>query len=524
MTETTARLFRAAVLESAGIDLETGIVPLAFASESPVLREDAKYGKYLEVLSHGPGDANLGQLNRAGILLADHNEKIGEIGEVVQGSARVDSDRRTRAKVKIHPQATYWRARIARGDFPSVSVGYSQLSLLSKSEAGPDGIPTLRFAWQPHEVSFLHDENLPADNTTGVNRMKNNPLQRAIELLNGDIQHDETDFSDVSLLDAVQNFSDPRGRTREALEHRAHTTDGRVTRSLPFSLFGLPKKSRDMTAGEFPSGGAFVPDAMQDGVPLLFNTSVCRRLGAVFITGLSSNFVKPRVTTSPTAQPLGEVAPVNPSNLLSDSDDIKPCRLSTQVSISKQWLRQTEPGAEAYVRKLVSDAINTQLDYQLLFGQGGQDQPLGIMNTPGVQSTVYGGPATFGALLSQEQALSQSNIPEDSYAWALSPQTRARWKSLPKIPATNYPRFLLEDARAADWPVLSSNQLSGNHQSIMGAWQTLVILIWNSGLDMMLDRVTRAASGECVLTTHLWYNLLLLYPAGFIVSADSANQ
>jgi hypothetical protein len=279
-----------------------------------------------------------------------------------------------------------------------------------------------------------------------------------------------------------------------------------------------------MQATVFPSGGALVADQMEDGTPLLFNNSVCRRLGATFVTGLTSNFVKPKITTAPTVSALPEIGQVAVSQILADADDVKPCRLSVTVTLSRQWLLQTNPGGEALVRKTIADAVNTQLDYMAIFGIGIQDQPLGLTQRTGVQSTVYGGPATWTGLLAQEQALATANIPENSYGWAISPQTRARWKALPKIVATNNPRFLLEDGRAADWPALASNQMAGTHQSVFGAWRTFLVLIWGDVLDMLMDRYTGADKGECYLTAHLWFNVLPLYPQAFVVSADAANQ
>jgi hypothetical protein len=294
---------------------------------------------------------------------------------------------------------------------------------------------------------------------------------------------------------------------------------------VPFeALAPRDRMTRDSQATVFPAGGALVADDMQEGTPLLWNTSVCRRLGATFVTGLTGNFQKPKITTAPTVSALSEIAQVGVSQIFADADVVKPCRVSVKVTLSRQWLLQTNPGGEELIRKTIADAINTQLDYLAIFGAGPQDEPLGLVNHVGVQSCIYGGPATFTGLLAQEQSLSAANIPEASYAWALSPQTRARWKALPKIAATNFPRFLLEDGRAADWPALASNQMAGTHQSVFGAWRTFLVLIWGDVLDMLMDRFTGADKGECYLTAHLYFNVLPLYPQAFVVSADAANQ
>lgn len=156
-------IFRSAVLETP--DATTGVMRLSFASELPVLRRDSN-GKFWEVLSHSPGDANLGLLNRAGMVLQDHDEKI-EIGDVVKGSAKVDADKKTRADIKIFDEP--WNNR-AKTDFKTIpiSVGYNRLTELRSLPADSQGIPTRVYSWRPYEISLLTVE--AADSTVGIGR------------------------------------------------------------------------------------------------------------------------------------------------------------------------------------------------------------------------------------------------------------------------------------------------------------------------------------------------------------------
>jgi HK97 family phage major capsid protein len=161
--------FRTAILEPDTDLAKTGVVRLSFASEAPVLRNDKKRGKYWEVLSHAPGDCNLGMMNRSGVLLQDHDDEL-EIGEVVRDSAKVEADKKTRATVKI--EDAEWKTRVSNGDMPGVSVGYVQLSVLREEPEKVDGHPVMVFSWQPYEVSLLTGE--PADRSVGINRGKKN--------------------------------------------------------------------------------------------------------------------------------------------------------------------------------------------------------------------------------------------------------------------------------------------------------------------------------------------------------------
>ena len=82
----------------------------------------------------------------------------------------------------------------------------------------------------------------------------------------------------------------------------------------------------------------------------------------------------------------------------------------------------------------------------------------------------------------------------------------------------------MENDRVMDHPVCASPQMSVAHQTIFGAWRTLLILIWGDGLWFVKDPYSLATRGETKLTACLLFNVLPLYPQAFVVSADAANQ
>lgn len=157
----TELFYRDAEIES---DSDSGIVKLSFASELPVLR-NGKDGQYWEILSHEPGDANFGFINRKGIVLQDHNEKM-EIGDVVKSSVKIDADKKTRGEISLFDEKWQTRAKTDWRTIP-ISVGYTLLSF-REEPAGADKIPVRRFSWSPYEVSLLTVR--AADSTVGINR------------------------------------------------------------------------------------------------------------------------------------------------------------------------------------------------------------------------------------------------------------------------------------------------------------------------------------------------------------------
>ncbi len=517
-------LYRAAVAEATAINVAAGTARLSFSSEHPVLRRnDPKYGTHIEILSHAPGDVNNAIVMRGAPVCFDHRDVL-VIGAVQPGTFEIGSDRKARATIQLDEEWRPYLRKVRDGEAPnSVSVGYSTIAVL-KREQGADKIPILTFSWLPEEISLLTKGNPPADPKVGIGRsaiMKNSIDELLTLALSGARRDPDDDYSDVSLVETINQLDrQPSGRVREMFDANARIGGNAVSHGVPFSLFG--RKQRDLEASIFPSGGAFVPTVTQPGIPLLFNRSVTRGLGARFITGLSGNPVFPRATTAALVSALGEIDPMLSSDIVTAASALKPCRASAVMVFGKQLLDMSGPGIETYFRDNIGDAIATKVDYLCLFGQGGNNEPLGLTNTVGVQSTTYGGSASFNALVAQKQALATANIPEASFGFALSPSARGRWEEIPKI--AGYPVYLCENDRALNCPVLASNQIPAAGPSIMGAWRTLLVLIWGNAVDLTIDRITLASSGEVRLSAHIWFNVIPLYPQAFVVSADPANQ
>jgi len=97
----TELLYRAITIDKPGVKSESREVELSFASEQPVERQDWDTGKsYLEVLDHSSSSVDFSRLNNGGALLRDHDRTIQPC-VIVKGTARVDSDKKSRARVKF---------------------------------------------------------------------------------------------------------------------------------------------------------------------------------------------------------------------------------------------------------------------------------------------------------------------------------------------------------------------------------------------------------------------------------------
>jgi hypothetical protein len=158
-------------------DASKGIFPVAFGSEYPVERRDERYGGwYLEILSHGRGDANLSFLNSGGPVLRDHKSEI-QIGDVVRDSARICADLKSRADIKIYDPEI--KRRLISGDKLGISVGYARTGIIKREAPDGAGLEKIWFAWKALEISVLVD-NPPADPDVGFSRsLSQDSIRRA---------------------------------------------------------------------------------------------------------------------------------------------------------------------------------------------------------------------------------------------------------------------------------------------------------------------------------------------------------
>jgi HK97 family phage major capsid protein len=152
------------------VDREKRIVELSFSSEHPYARE---YG--LEILDHSPGAFDMTFLNSgsAPFMVAPKGNGLHDgavqIGSVMKASARVDSDRKGRAKVKISrsPMGDAFLNDVEDDVAVNISFGYrASQPAVTKDKA--TGVATVRWMkTNPREITRVP---LAADNTVGIGR------------------------------------------------------------------------------------------------------------------------------------------------------------------------------------------------------------------------------------------------------------------------------------------------------------------------------------------------------------------
>jgi len=293
------------------------------------------------------------------------------------------------------------------------------------------------------------------------------------------------------------------------------------------------RMQRDMQATVFNAGGAFVPTQLLPGViELLRNAMVLDRVGMRVMAGLQGNILIPRQEAASTAYAVAEIAALTASQQILGQIALSPKRVGATQTYSKQFIMQSSPDAEAFMRDDMLKVIALAWDRFGLNGQGAASEPLGIMNTPGIASVVFGATPTYIKLLSMRTSLRKANVTDDltllstpavegslsGVAEALTGATtvggaqNAIWK----------PGASQGEGRVIGCPAIASNQVP-NDQVILGAFTHLIHALWG-GLDVVVDQFTKAGNAETVITFNTWGDFVARHPQAFCVSADSGAQ
>jgi HK97 family phage major capsid protein len=161
------RQFLSALTKRESVNLADRTVELAISSEQPVERW---WG--IEILSHEPGDVDLGWLSsgRAPLLLDHDTGQV--IGVIVKAWLGTDKVLRALARFSTSPLAEQVMQDSAAGIRVNISVGYqiNELTLVEMDgdpDNDGDAEPTYRAKWTPLEASYVA---IPADMTVGVGR------------------------------------------------------------------------------------------------------------------------------------------------------------------------------------------------------------------------------------------------------------------------------------------------------------------------------------------------------------------
>jgi HK97 family phage major capsid protein len=347
------------------------------------------------------------------------------------------------------------------------------------------------------------------------------------------------DLAKYSILKAVRSAlpANKGGVELSGIEKEMHQQAVNEARAAGKSVEGvgipqmlLERRDNSITQPTQPEDGSAVIERspLRPVIDLLRPRTPLRALGAQFLTGLTGNVPVPTMTQGAVATWKGEIDELDKSNQKFSSTEMTPHRLGTFAIRSLQFLAQTAPSVETMLRTDIENAMMQALELAAINGSGSNGEPLGILNTSGVNvfDTGANGTAPSRALLVGLQALVEDqNVRMDSPGFLINVLTKATLLNT-KIDAGSG-LFLMGDAgtllgeQVGVTSLMPKNLTKGTgtnlSAAVYGNWRDLLIGQWG-GLDITVDPYTLATKGQVRIIIQSFFDVLVQRPKAFAVA------
>jgi HK97 family phage major capsid protein len=289
--------------------------------------------------------------------------------------------------------------------------------------------------------------------------------------------------------------------------------------------------SATSTAGielKFTEPGAFID--------YLYNRMRVKELGATTISGLRDNVAYPKQTGRATGSWVAE----NPGSDVADSAltlgqvPSSPKTYQSSTSYSRQLLAQAVIDVDTLVRQDLARDMALAVDLAAIAGATGGSNPVGILHTTGVQSFIAaadsgnGGEIAYADIVKMIEDLEDVNADQlGDPGWLTTPGIKSLLKLTPKLANTIALPVWADNDTVSGFMARSSNQVpktgvrgtSGAvcHTVILGVFATMVIGMWGSGFELVVDPYRLKKQGMIELTTFMLTDVVLKYPQAFVV-------
>ncbi|HLG28975.1 MAG TPA: phage major capsid protein [Candidatus Brocadiales bacterium] len=193
-----------------------------------------------------------------------------------------------------------------------------------------------------------------------------------------------------------------------------------------------PLERKALGEGTGSAGGFLVPEQYLGEVKdRITARAIVRRAGATVYPMATDTLNVPKVTGGATAYWIGENAQITASDETLDQLQLVAKLLAAMVKVSNQLLSDASPSAEAAIRRDIAKVIALAEDNAFIAGTGTGNQPLGIINTTGVNGLSLGANGATPTFDNIYDALYQvENNNGLASAWVMHPRTKNTLKKI----------------------------------------------------------------------------------------------
>jgi len=319
----------------------------------------------------------------------------------------------------------------------------------------------------------------------------------------------------VSVLKVLKAQTNGQPLTGAELEYsqETETRTGRKAQGafIPFSVFERRDNNTTNAAGLVPT------DHRADQyIDALRENLMARRLGVRVLSGLAGNVDVPKYGSGTELGWVAEGGAVPESEMSFGSVTLSPKHVGGKTEMSRQLIMQSSPDIEQLVRDDLAYMIAKQLDYAIIAGTGENNEPLGILNTDGIQTGTLGVPPSNVEVMRFIQQLEDQELFNGQ--WLVDSTAKTVFATTLVSPTSSGSAFLLENGVMGGYPLNVTRRLTD--QVIFGDFSQVLLGIW-SEIDILVNPYAEPAysRGGVQVRAMATCDVALRYPEGFVLGA-----
>lgn len=299
----------------------------------------------------------------------------------------------------------------------------------------------------------------------------------------------------------------------------------------------------DYFTGTAETGGDLIATELlaERFIESLRNISAILGLGVTYLSGLEGNIDIPRQSSYSDAYWLGESDTITQDESTFETIILRPKDFAVRSKATRRMLLQASIEIERFIRNDLITAIALGIDKAIIMGTGTGNQPLGILNYPGVNNIdlgANGGNLSHSSLIEMQTLQAVANAMTGNCAYVFNAITKGKlqttldhdtgagswlWQNNPSNPV---------EGAVAGYRARCSNQLpsnltknTGNNLSaaIFGDFSNVLIGNWGV-LDLMTDPYTGFNEAIVQIRAIQTLDFEFRRPEYFSVATDIANN
>lgn len=328
----------------------------------------------------------------------------------------------------------------------------------------------------------------------------------------------------------------------DARADETYDLDKRGLENLAWQMRRLESAmGRTMAASSFTGGGFLVGTDLLAGSFIDYLRNACfigqGPFSIIELGGLVGNVAIPKQTSTATVYWLPEGGSSTASDFAGSQLYGTPHRMSVQGSWTKQLMLQSTPAVEMLVRNDQGRAAAVEEDRVVFLGTGAGGEPIGIVNTTGVDASVtFSGNWTQAKSLLFQLAIENANANTiGEMVFVTNPTSKSYAMGTVQVASSTFPIYIwmpgkgeyptINGAKGGvvlDYGAYATKQLST--RVLFGIYNNNVIKFRWGGIDLMVEPYTGAATETVKSYLNQWMDVGIRYPQAFSYSTDAPTS